>query len=572
MAELRIMKNVMAPMRDGVLLACDIYRPDDSGKYPAILMRTPYIKERFAGEWLYSNYRELALAGYNVVIQDVRGTGKSGGELLSNGGNEVDDGYDTVEWVAAQSWCDGNVGMYGLSYFGFTQMAAAQDNPPHLRTLCPFQNGSLTPLSITKAMTVGHYHLMWLYGRVEDRLEALGVPEEEKAPILQQMAYNRAHWAELTSRLPLRETEAAKIDGVPLLHDFVDLVDGVEDDAYWKQARRPIRLNNIANPMFHLTGWFDGACSGTFDNYNEIAAHGTETAKRASRLVVGPWGHGGSLSSTIDGVDFGAENSGAARGVQEMIKSWFDRWLKHDMTAEYPPITLFVLGKNIWRDEQEWPLARTQYTNYYIHGGQERKCGLMSTDLPGAETPQRYTYDPENPQPSSYKDANGRSALADPAAMEHREDVLVYRTEAFLTDTEVTGPVKFVLHAATTAVDTDFFAKLSDVDETGRALPLLKGIVRARFRHGRIPEPVEPGRVFEYTIDLGNISNVFLPGHRIRLDLSSSSYPEHDRNLNTGERIGHGKNMVKAVQTIFHDEQYPSHLVLPVISLSEKEG
>ncbi len=565
MAELKILKDVLAPMRDGVMLACDIYRPDGSGKYPAVLMRTPYIKERFAGEWLYSNYRELALAGYNVVIQDVRGTGKSEGVLLSNGGNEVDDGYDTVEWVAAQDWCDGNVGMYGLSYFGFTQMAAAQDNPPHLRTLCPFQNGSLTPLSITKAMTVGHYHLMWLYGRVEDRMEALGMPEEERAPILRQMADNRAHWAELTSRLPLRDTEAAKFDGVPLLHDFVDLVDGVEDNTYWKQARRPIRLSNIANPMFHLTGWFDGACGGTFDNYNEIASHGTETAKRMSRLVVGPWGHGGSLSSTIDGIDFGAENSGAARGVQGMIKAWFDRWLKDVDTTDYPPITLFVLGKNIWRDEQEWPLARTRFTRFYLHGGEGKNGGLINEAVPADEAPQRYTYDPENPLPSSYKDASGRTALADPAAMEQRSDVLVFHTGPFAQETEVTGPVKLALFAATTAVDTDFFARLSDVDETGRALPLIKGIVRARFRHGRISQPVEPGRIYEYTIDLGNISNVFLPGHSLRLDLSSSSYPEHDRNLNTGERIGHGTHSIKAEQMIYHDREHPSHLVLPLI-------
>ncbi len=565
MAELKIISNVMAPMRDGVMLACDVYRPEGDGRYPAILMRTPYLKERFAGEWLYSNYEELALAGYNVVVQDVRGTGRSEGVLLSHGGSEVDDGYDTVEWVAAQSWCDGNVGLYGLSYFGFTQMAAAQGNPPHLRALCPFQNGSLTPLSITGANTVGQFHLMWLYGRVEDRMGALGLPEAEKAPILKQMAYNREHWAELMFRLPLRDTEAARIENVPLLHDFVELVDGAEDDAYWQKARRPIRVADIDRPMFHLTGWFDGACGGTFDNFNEINARGTELAKTQSRLVVGPWGHGGMLGATIDGVDFGAANSGEARGVHGMLKAWFDRWLKNAETPDYPRISLFVLGKNVWRDEQEWPLARTRFTRYYIHGGQGKNDGLISTALPGAQAPQSYTYDPENPLPSNYQDASGRRMLADPAAQEHREDVLVYRSAPFQEETEVTGPVKFVLYAATTAVDTDFFARLSDVDETGRAMPLMKGIVRARFRNGRSSEPVQPGKVYEYTIDLGNISNVFLRGHRIRLDLSSSSYPEHDRNLNTGERIGHGTGWVKATQTIFHDGEFPSHLVLPVI-------
>ena len=171
MKQLKLMENLMAPMRDGVRLACNVWRPDDDAAYPAILMRTPYLKEGFACDYMYGNYRELALSGYNIVVQDVRGTGKSEGVLLSSGGNEVNDGYDTIEWVAAQDWCDGNVGMYGLSYFGFTQMAAANDNPPHLRTTCPFQNSALHPLSVTKSMTLGCYHLRCLYDRVLNRIK-----------------------------------------------------------------------------------------------------------------------------------------------------------------------------------------------------------------------------------------------------------------------------------------------------------------------------------------------------------------------------------------------------------------
>ncbi len=565
MSKLKVMKNLMAPMRDGVLLSCDVYRPEGDERYPAILMRTPYLKEKFADEWLYSDYEELALSGYNVVIQDVRGVGASEGVLLSSGGSEVDDGFDTVEWVAAQDWCDGNVGMYGLSYFGFTQMAAASQTPPHLKAICPFQNAALFPLSISKSLTLGCYHLMWLYGRVLDNLERYGLSESEKEHVREQISYYQKNWEEVMFRLPLRETPAAQIEGAPLLKDYIELVDGVEDDRFWEKARRPVPLWKIEVPMFFLTGWFDAAKDGTFDNYHEVMTNGTATAKEKSRLIVGPWQHGGMLAAKIDGMDFGEENSGRNYGIQKMTREWFDHWLKGKELAEYAPVSVFVLGVNKWREEKEWPLARTQYTDFYIHSGETKNTGILNKDVPGEEPAQNYIYDPEDPLPSNFQDKDGHTVFADPKVLEAREDVLVYLSDPLSAAMEVTGCVKFVLYAKTSAVDTDFFCRISDTDPNGRSFPLLHGIVRAKFRNGRTPEPVVPGEVYTYEIELGCISNVFRQGHRIRLEISSSSYPENDRNLNTGERVGHGRVSVKAQQTIFHDSQYPSRLILPVI-------
>jgi putative CocE/NonD family hydrolase len=345
------------PMRDGVKLSMNVYRPEGDEPCPTILLRTPYVKERIGVEGLYANYQELADAGYNVAFQDARGTGLSEGVLLSNGGNEVDDGYDSIEWIAAQPWCDGHVGMFGLSYFGFDQLAAAETTAP-LDTVCPFQNSAIEPLSITRSHTLMHYHLRWLYGRVLDSLTHMDIPESEKERIRTQINDYNGRWDEVVRYLPSRENPAARIEGVPVLLDYVDLVDGVEDPTYWEKAHRPIRLAGIDMPMLFLSGWFDLAKDGTFDNYREVAAHGTGKARTQSRLIIGPWVHGGGLSSKLDGIDFGAENSGEGRGIRDLMKQWFDHWLKgREGGVPEAPITVFVLGANVWRDETEWPPA-----------------------------------------------------------------------------------------------------------------------------------------------------------------------------------------------------------------------
>jgi uncharacterized protein len=563
---MQTMLDVKVPMRDGSLLSMNVFRPDGKVPYPTILLRTPYIKENIDTEWIYANYEELAAAGYNVAFQDVRGTGMSQGVLVAHGGNEVDDGYDTVEWISRQLWCDGRVGMFGLSYFGYSQLAAAENHPPHLVTICPFQNSAVNPFSITKANTFGHFHLRWLYGRALDSLERSDMGEADKERIRGQIAAYTERWDEMVFHLPARENPAAQVDGVPLLHDFVDLVDGVEDSAYWREAHRPIRIGGIDMPMLFLTGWFDVARDGTFDNYREVMVNGTAVARRDSRLIIGPWVHGGGLATQLDGLDFGAQNSGEGRGVRQIMRQWFDHWIKQlPGCGQEAPVSVFVLGDNCWRDEQEWPLKRAVSTSWYLHGGEDGKYGTLGVSAAGDETPDRYVYDPANPQPSGLCDAQGRTLFADPSYLDARDDVLVYTSQPLAAAMEVTGCVHLTLFASTDVTDTDFFARLCDVDASGRAFPLLDGIVRGRFRNGRTPSPLTAGEIYAFDIELGNISNVFMAGHRLKLTVSSSSFPAHDRNLNTGVRTGWGDTWIVANQLVYHDAAHPSRLLLPVI-------
>lgn len=562
---LKEMLNVMAPMRDGVRLACNIFRPDDTKPYPAILLRTPYIKEKIHREYLYSNYRDMALSGYNMVFQDVRGTGASEGILDATGANESQDGYDSVEWLAAQPWCNGNVGMQGLSYFGFTQMAAAENNPPHLKALCPFQNSAVQPFSLTKAMTFDNYHLAWLMDRALENQEAWFRDPDEREKIKGAIAYYKENWNDLMFKLPLYDTPAARIEGVPQLKVYLELINGVEDPAFMQRAGRPVRVENINAPMFFLTGWFDGARDGTLDNW--CRAEEGNMPQNGRKLIIGPWLHGGGLASKIDGRDFGAVNSGEGTGIRQIVKKWFDYWLKDEQNGimDQSPVQIFVLGDNLWRGEQEWPLSRARKTRLYIHGGPDKNSGSLNEAAPGDEAFQAYMYDPENPLPSGIRDEEGRTIFADPSFQHEREDVLVYTGNPLDKEMEVTGPVEFVLYASTDAQDTDFFCRLCDIDETGYAFPLLSGIVRGKFREGTMPALLEPGRIYPFHIDLGSISVVFKKGHRIRIDISSSFYPCHNRSLNTAERIGHGTYSVKANQKIYHDSAHPSHLLLPVI-------
>ena len=559
----------MIPMRDGVQLACDIYRPENAGKLPAVLMRLPYLKETFANEWLYSDYEALVNRGYNVVIQDVRGTCHSEGVLLSSGGNESEDGYDTIEWIAKQDWCDGNVGMYGLSYFGYTQMAAAETAPPHLKAICPFQNSAIHPLSVTKAITLNVFHLGWLYARVLDALpKRTDINEEQKEQIREQIGYYQAHWAEMMGQLPLCDTPAARIENVPLLQDFTDLVKGVADPAYWKRSHRPVEFERFRVPMFHLTGWFDAARDDTIDNYQKMKSDCEPAVTQASRLVIGPWQHGGWLASAFDGYDFGKENTGAARGIQEEMYDWFDRWLKGEEKEAPPRVTYYTIHKNSWSTAADWPPPTAVSRKLYIHSGEGNACGLLNGQVPATgEGQQTYIYDPAAPYPSSFTDQKGHSILADSACLGDRSDTLVYYGETLSQPLEITGCVHFCLYAKTTAEDTDFVCRLSDCDGEGSAFPIVHGIVRARYRHGIQADPITPGEIYEYDIDMGNISYEAAAGHRLRLEITSSSYPEYDRNLNTLDPIGCGTQIKTARQTILHDKEHPSCLILPCMGI-----
>ena len=564
--KVKLLRNIETPMRDGTLLRCNLYRPDGDRPYPAILLRTPYGKEKYDG--IYANYEEMALSGYNMIFQDVRGTGDSDGYLEANGGSEAQDGFDTVEWIAAQPWCDGNVGMQGLSYFGFTQMAAAGQRPPHLKALCPFQNSAIDPLSYSKSHHFMNYHLFWILDRVRENAERWFPDEAERSRVLAQTDRIKQNWDAESFRLPAVSHPGASIPGVRHTQAYLDMLRGLEEPGeFLSSIHMPVPVERIEAPMLFLTGWFDAACLGTLDNW----AHATGVSPEKKKLVIGPWLHGGVLNTDIDGFDFGAENTGAARGVQRLVKDWFDHWLKgvDNGVEKRPAVEYFTLGENVWHTADAWPPREASPERWYLSGTESKNGGRLFRTVPGPQEPQRYDYDPNHPYPSAYRDKAGRTLFADPAEQENRPDVLVFLSEPLAEELELTGEAACTLFASTDGPDTDFICRLSDVSPDGTAFPLAVGAVRGRFREARLedsPELLEPGRVYEFRLPLGSLSTVLGKGHRIRADITSSYYPAKDRNLNTEERIAFGTRVRIARQTIFHDEAHPSALILPVMA------
>jgi putative CocE/NonD family hydrolase len=563
--------NVPVEMRDGTILYADICRPAADGRYPAILTRLWHNKTGLlaGGGNGYLNPIRMVRAGYAVVIQDCRGTGASEGEYYPWRGN-IEDGYDSVEWTAAQPWCDGNVGMYGLSHFGYSQWMAAVAQPPHLKAICPAQHPIVSrgePTVKNGVFRMGNIGVFLAH--ITSALSKSKLPPQELRSIREHLKNITEDIDKQFRFLPLKDAPVIKIaEKLGMAPFYIDWLTHVDDNEYWKQLSSPAPLEKVIIPVFQMCGWYDiFALGGNLRNYLAMKTRGgSDLARKNQKLVMGPWIHGTELLGTVGELNFGAASTGAFIDMTGMHIRWFDHWLKgieNGITQE-PPIRIFVMGDNIWRDEFEWPLARAKYTNYYLHsGGQANSSsgnGILSTERPDVEETDVYHYDPRNPVPTR------EGGPLDQEMVEKRTDVLVYTSTPLEADTEVTGPITIKLWAASSAVDTDFTSKLVDVWPNGKAYNLIDGIIRARYRES-ISETklIEPGKVYEFTIDLGATSNVFKTGHRIRVDISSSNFPMWDRNLNTGHPIGQDAEIKVALQTIHHDKQYPSHIVLPVI-------
>jgi len=567
--------NAAVKMRDGTNLYADIYRPDDEGKHPAILARLPYNKDESPKSLSgYMNPQKFVRNGYAVVIQDLRGTGVSEGQFYARRA-EADDGYDTVEWVAAQPWCDGNVGMYGLSHLGFTQWAAAKAQPPHLKTICPagtqhgarpYKNGAFR-LNQT---------LNWYLIVTACALRRSTLPPEELKSLRESLIYMIDNIEDQLCFLPLKDVPAAKIAKEPdIIPFYADYLTYIDEESYWKQLHTPTPLEEVVIPTFHICSWYDDLASDVVVSYVGMKKRGgSQLARKNQKLIMGPWTHSTEQLSISGDLDFGAASTGTSIDVNGMHMRWFDHWLKgiDNGIMEEPRVRIFVMGDNVWRDEKDWPLPNTRYTKYYFHSNGHANTrngnGFLSTQLPGEEQTDIYLYDPRNPAPTK----SGKTGHAwiegalEQREIEERADVLIYTSATLETDVEVTGPVELILWASSSAVDTDFTGKLVDVWPDGKAYNLVDGIVRARYRESEYAAKlIKPGKVYQYSIDLGVTSNVFKAGHRIRVQLSSSSFPKWDRNLNTGHPIGQDAEIKAAVQTIYHNKQYPSHILLPVI-------
>lgn len=552
-------------MRDGVVLRADVYRPDTNARLPALLERTPYSKRRAAGD---NRFERMAARGYIVVVQDTRGRYTSDGVARPH--DEANDGYDTVEWVAALPWVNGRVGMFGVSYSATTQLMAAPRRPPHLVAIHPsssynsrydmvFQGGAFY-------MADG---LSWNLGQAADVKRRRTDPAADRdGPIGMTPAERERFNTEWLWHLPLKS-----LDLPDLRRDapgYYEMLAHPSYDDFWRTFDIESRHAEFDVPAQHLTGWYDALLNGTLRNFAGLRRNArTERARFAQRLVVGPWTHSGPTeqSTSIGDVNFGPD---AGFDAERSMFDWFDHWLKDAATGvlDRAPVRLFVMGANQWRDEQEWPLARAVTTPFYLRSGGRANSltgdGVLSREAPGTEPADRFVYDPANPVPTGARGGYSR-APSDQREVERRADVLVYTSDPLAEPLEVTGPVTARLWVATDGTDTDFTVKLVDVYPDGTARALTDGILRTRYRFSKsATAPMRPHVAEEVTIDVGATGIVFLRGHRIRVEVSSSNFPRFDRNLNTGAPFGEGAVRV-ATNTVLHDAAHPSRIDLPVI-------
>lgn len=549
--EVRILFNQRVPMRDGVTLSADIYLPaGEMKKRPVILTRTPYVK---ADMGVVQRALQFVKRGYVYASMDVRGRGDSDGEFLPYF-QEGRDGYDCIEWCAHQEWSNGNVGTYGGSYLGRIQWLTALEQPPHLRAMVALVSPS-DPFVETPTGVPSPMHLCWLHfvsGRVIQPMEAVD-------------------WESVYQHLPLftMDEQTGRIDP----HWRADFEHPQMDD-YWKPLCYQQRFHELSVPTLHISGWYDDEQIGTPLNFIGMTRHAATPEARANqRLLMGPWGHAVNASSKVDELDFGPQ---AVIDLYGEVTRWFDRWLL-PQSASQPdaPVRIFVMGENVWRDEQEWPLARTQWTRFYLHSGGSANSrfgdGILNTTQPGTNEPaDGYTYHPAHPTPFLTDPTSSQIGGPDDyTAIQRRDDVLVYQSALLEQDMEVTGPIQVDLYASSSAPDTDFMAMLLDIWPNGFRQRLCDGMVRARFREGmQNPSLIEPDRIYHYQIPCWNTAHVFKAGHRICLQISSSAFPKFDRNLNTGAPLGRTSEFVSAEQRIYHNENAPSAVILPVIPAS----
>ncbi|MEE9184123.1 MAG: CocE/NonD family hydrolase [Acidimicrobiia bacterium] len=543
--EIKIDFNQRVIMRDGVELSADVYRPDAPGKFPVILSRTPYLKSS-----VYTFAKSFVPHGYVWVAMDVRGRGDSDGKFIPYRNDGVD-GYDAVEWCAQQPWSTGKVGTIGGSYNGRIQWLTAVLQPPHLTTMIALVTPSDPfvefPTGLPIPLMISWYHMT--AGHVSQNMDAVD-------------------WAKLQWHLPIYDMDEAA--GRPN-KVWKEGIDHAQAGPYWEPLRYQNKYDRVKVPVLHISGWYDDEQVGTPLNFIGMTEKTQpEAVRTGQKLLMGPWPHAINSASKLGDVDFGPT---AIIDLNGYWLRWFDYWLKgvDNGIMKEPPVRIFVMGANYWTDENEWPLARTQYTKYFLRSSGRANSlygdGKLSTQAPSKEPADQYIYDPATPTPFITEQTFAQIGGPDDyRPIERRDDVLVYTSPPVTEDTLICGPVRAQIYASSSAKDTDFMAKLLDVWPTGFAQRLTDGMVRARFRQGMDrPELIEPGKVYVFNIDLWNTCQTFRKDHRIRVEISSSAFPKYDRNPNTGEPLDKTASMQTADEKIYHDEEHPSFILLPVV-------
>jgi putative CocE/NonD family hydrolase len=538
-------QDVSIPMRDRIVLKADVFVPAGTGRWPAILLRTPY-NRKSKGTRSYNLFTQY---GYAVVLEDVRGRYASGGSFGSVR-QEGPDGSDTINWIAKQPWSDGRVGMAGASYLGIAQWWAATERNPHLLAIFPLLSGDDEYIdryySPGGALQLGH-RLVWLSENL--------TPKARTRPPFETYIW---HLPLTTSDIAATTTKL-QLWRVPMNHPSYD--------RFWSSLSIRNQLPKIIAAVSSMGGWFDVYAESDLDAFAHLAQRGMPV-----ETWIGPWSH--AFVRRYPTIDFGPVATPRVRTLQ---LAWFDRFLKISPDSKHrsPLLHIFVMGPNVWREEHEWPLARTRYTPYYLesdgHANTASGSGKLSRHFDRGREADHFVYDPANPVPTT-----GGAVCCDPkllaagpldqSRIEQRQDVLVYTSAPLREDMEVTGPIGATLYVMTSASDTDFSAKLVDVFPDGKPLLVTDGLTRLRYRLSLAkPTLVKKNAPYRVDIDAGVTSWVFEKGHRIRLEVSSSNFPRYDRNLNSGGPAASQTKWLVANQTVLHETEYPSVLVLPVI-------
>jgi len=556
--DMRIDFDVEIPMRDGTLLRCDIYRPAGDAPVPALLTRTPYDKRLVEMHSMGVNLRMALARGYAVIAQDVRGRFASDGvfQMVPTQAVEGPDGYDTIEWIARQPWCSGAVGMFGLSYLSLAQLMAAIERPPGLRAIVPEKTGN----PARAAVLLDSAMIVWAAQQAGDWLKKAierGERRLEDAAIIETVLRDPQAAAR---HLPLNEMPLMKIGALPGFQEMIDLF----------HSQGNLNIAAIRCPALIIGGWYDIAPTDTAHIYSTLQRRaGVETG-----FVFGPWDHLNNMSG-LGETYFGPFSGSEAAQMPSLVLDFFDRHLKGETERPAPGARYFVMGANEWRTGPSWP-PESQLRALHLHSdgaanGVSGDGRLQAASQPPGMKPDRYLYDPLDPVPSIggryFEGGGSRPGPFDQRRVEMRKDVLVYTSGSLERDIDIAGSISLRLFVRCSTPDTDFVAKLCDVSPEGVSLNIVDEFFRCRWRDGYDKTALlEPGRTYEFEIDLGPVAHRFRPGHRLRLQVTSSAFPQFDRNMNTGHAIGVDTTGETATVTVLHDAAHPSRLMLPVVA------
>lgn len=547
---LKVEKNVKVPMHDGILLATNVYRPKKEGRYPVVILRTPYNKN--GNLHPYKLLAHLFVSqGYVFIVQDVRGKYQSEGEFEPYQ-NEGSDSYTTVEWAGKAPWSNGKVALYGFSYLGSCAWLCVPYNSPYLKTIVPMFT---TQNTYTIFINRGMFHLK---GVLSWLTSMWGKGEK----------FNFTKVKQALMKLPVNELDSF-VMGHPI-KTYQDCMMHMVPDEFWAKICVNQRMGEINIPAFIVTGWYDTYLQNAIDDFNRMIESPEHSRNRHTCMLIGPWAHNPAMK--FPGIEFGRQAEFNLRLIDTL--KWCNFWLKDEADAikDFRKVKYFLMGKNEWRESDVWPPQNVHLEKFYLTSEtQRRKCIFkLLKNRPAEVIQHHYTYDPNNPVLF-----RGKHHLHDPAwtgpfeqgELSCRNDVITYVSDPLDHELDVVGIVRLILHVSSTALDTDFCAKISDVKPNGEAYNLAAGFVRMRYRESlHMPVLMEPGKIYRLELSLKSIAHTFLKNHQIQLQITSSDFPIHDRNLNTGLSCEFSTEIKVAEQTIYTGGDHPSHLILPIMN------